>query len=72
MTLGKLAVLLTAVALAATGQLLLKHGMVEAQHTSHETGRSLLVVVASTSWSTSQITCVPFGARTHCSAPGAW
>lgn len=50
MTLGKLAVLLTAVALAATGQLLLKHGMVEAQSTSRESGRSLLLVAGSSPW----------------------
>lgn len=50
MTLGKLAVLLTAVALAATGQLVLKNGMVEAQNISRETGRSLLLVAASSPW----------------------
>jgi drug/metabolite transporter (DMT)-like permease len=49
-TLGKLAVLLTAVALAATGQLLLKHGMVDAQSRSRESGRSLLLVAASSPW----------------------
>lgn len=50
MTLGKLAVLLTAVALAATGQLVLKHGMVEAQRTALESGRSLLLIAASSPW----------------------
>jgi multidrug transporter EmrE-like cation transporter len=49
-TLGKLAVLLTAVALAATGQLVLKHGMVEAQRTAHASARPLLVVAASSPW----------------------
>jgi drug/metabolite transporter (DMT)-like permease len=49
-TLGKLAVLLTAVGLAATGQLLLKHGMVDAQSRSRETGRSLLLLAASSPW----------------------
>ncbi len=50
MTLGKLVVLLTAVALAATGQLVLKHGMVEAQRTALESGRSLLLIAASSPW----------------------
>jgi drug/metabolite transporter (DMT)-like permease len=49
-TLGKLAVLLTAVALAATGQLVLKHGMVEAQDTSRGSDRSLLLAAASSPW----------------------
>lgn len=50
MSLGKLAVLLTAVALAATGQLVLKHGMVQAQELSRESGRSLLFVAALSPW----------------------
>jgi drug/metabolite transporter (DMT)-like permease len=49
-TLGKLAVLLTAVALASAGQLVLKHGMVEAQSISSQTGRSLLLVAATSPW----------------------
>jgi drug/metabolite transporter (DMT)-like permease len=49
-TLSKLAVLMTAVALAATGQLVLKHGMVQAQSTSRESGRTLLLVAASSPW----------------------
>jgi len=47
---GRLAILLGAVALAATGQLLLKHGMVEAQSVSRESGRSLLFVAALSPW----------------------
>ena len=50
MTLGRLGVLLTAVALAATGQLVLKHGMVRAQSTAGDSGRSLLLVTASSPW----------------------
>ena len=42
--------LLAAVALAATGQLVLKHGMVGAQGTSVQSGRSLLLVAASSPW----------------------
>jgi drug/metabolite transporter (DMT)-like permease len=49
-TLSKLAVLLAAVTLAATGQLVLKHGMVEAQRVSVDSGRSLLLVAASSWW----------------------
>jgi drug/metabolite transporter (DMT)-like permease len=47
---GKLAILLGAVALAATAQLVLKHGMVEAQSVSRESGRSLLLVAALSPW----------------------
>jgi drug/metabolite transporter (DMT)-like permease len=47
---GKLAILLGAIALAATGQLLLKHGMVEVQSVSRESGRSLLLVAAVSPW----------------------
>jgi drug/metabolite transporter (DMT)-like permease len=49
-TTSKLLVLLGAVALAATGQLVLKHGMVQAQQTSGESGRSLLLAAASSPW----------------------
>jgi drug/metabolite transporter (DMT)-like permease len=50
LTFGKLAILLTAVAIAATGQLVLKNGMVAAQNTSRESGRSLLLVAATSPW----------------------
>ena len=50
MTLPNLTVLLVAVALAAVGQLVLKHGMTLAQHRAHETGRSLLLVAAVSPW----------------------
>ena len=50
MTPTRLVVLLTAVALATTGQLLLKHGMVGAQRTAVESGRSLLFVAALSPW----------------------
>jgi drug/metabolite transporter (DMT)-like permease len=49
-TVAKFAVLLTAVLLAASGQLVLKHGMSNAQHTSTQTGQSLLVVAARSPW----------------------
>jgi len=49
-TLGKLAVLITAVALAATGQVLLKRGMVDAQRVSLDSGRSLALTAASSPW----------------------
>jgi|NGEPerStandDraft_6_1074524.scaffolds.fasta_scaffold45491_2 drug/metabolite transporter (DMT)-like permease len=47
---GRLAVLLTAVAFATAGQLVLKHGMVAAQNTSRESGHSLVLVAASSPW----------------------
>lgn len=50
MTPGKLLILLVAVALAATAQLVLKHGMVEAQSVSRESGHSLLFVAAVSPW----------------------
>lgn len=50
MTAAKLAVLLTAVALAATGQLMLKRGMSEAQQTARRTGHALLVSALQSPW----------------------
>jgi len=50
MTLTRLAVLLVAVALAATGQLLLKHGMTVATESSKETGRSLVRAAVTSPW----------------------
>lgn len=44
------ALLLVAVALAASGQVLLKHGMSQAQFRAKETGASLVVVAASSPW----------------------
>jgi drug/metabolite transporter (DMT)-like permease len=49
-TVAKFVVLLTAVVLAASGQLLLKHGMSNAQHTSKQTGQGLLLVAARSPW----------------------
>lgn len=50
MTVTKLAVLLTAVALAATGQLVLKRGMTEVQQTSRRTGQALLLTAIQSPW----------------------
>jgi drug/metabolite transporter (DMT)-like permease len=50
MKLANVGVLLVAVGLAAVGQLVLKHGMTEAQRHARETGRSLLVVAAFSPW----------------------
>jgi drug/metabolite transporter (DMT)-like permease len=50
MTPGKLAVLLTAVALAATGQLILKRGMSEVQQTARRTGQALLLSAVQSPW----------------------
>ncbi len=50
MTLGNVGVLLIAVALAATGQVVLKHGMTLAQRHAHHTGRSLASVAATSPW----------------------
>ncbi len=50
MSLANLGILLFAVALAATGQLLLKNGMNTAKTAAHEQGRSLLVVAATSPW----------------------
>src|SRR3954454_11631912 len=50
MSLANLGILLFAVALAATGQLLLKNGMNTARATAHEQSRSLLVVAATSPW----------------------
>jgi drug/metabolite transporter (DMT)-like permease len=50
MTLASLGILLFAVALAATGQLLLKNGMNTAKATSQADGRSLLLVAATSPW----------------------
>jgi len=48
--------LLTVVALAASCQLVLKEGMANAQYTSRESGRSLLLVAASSPWIISGLT----------------
>jgi drug/metabolite transporter (DMT)-like permease len=50
MTLSRLVVLLTAVALATTGQLVLKHGMLDVQQGAHASGRPLLLVAATSPW----------------------
>ena len=50
MTPTKLAVLLTAVALAATGQLVLKRGMSEVQQTARRTGQALLLSAVQSPW----------------------
>lgn len=50
MRLSSVGVLLFAVALAATGQLVLKYGMTLAQHQAHQSGRSLVVVAATSPW----------------------
>jgi drug/metabolite transporter (DMT)-like permease len=50
MTAAKLAVLLTAVALAATGQLMLKRGMSEVQQTARRTGQALLLTALQSPW----------------------
>jgi drug/metabolite transporter (DMT)-like permease len=50
MNLSSLAVLLFAVALAAVGQLVLKHGMTLAQQHAHLSGRSLALVAATSPW----------------------
>ena len=50
MSLANLGILLIAVALAATGQLLLKNGMNTAKTVAAEQGRSLLVVAATSPW----------------------
>jgi drug/metabolite transporter (DMT)-like permease len=50
MSLGALLILLLAVALAATGQVLLKHGMSEAVELAKETDRSLAVTAATSFW----------------------
>ena len=50
MTLASLGILLFAVALAATGQLLLKNGMNLAKTASQSQGRSLLVTAATSPW----------------------
>ena len=50
MTLASLGILLVAVALAATGQLLLKHGMNIATDRAHADGRSLILTAATTVW----------------------
>ncbi|WP_188939742.1 EamA family transporter [Nakamurella endophytica] len=50
MTAANLAVLLVAVALAATGQLLLKHGMNGAAERARSSDRSLLVTAATSPW----------------------
>jgi drug/metabolite transporter (DMT)-like permease len=49
-TAAKLAVLLTAVALAAAGQLMLKRGMSEAQQTARRSGHPLLVSALQSPW----------------------
>ncbi len=50
MTLTNFAVLLVAVGLAASGQLVLKHGMTLAQRSATHDGRSLLGVAALSPW----------------------
>ena len=50
MTAGNLGFLLLAVALAATGQLLLKHGMNGAAERARATDRSLLITAATSPW----------------------
>jgi multidrug transporter EmrE-like cation transporter len=50
LTIGNLAVLLFAVALAAVGQLMLKHGMTDAKNAAKHSGRSLVVAAASSPW----------------------
>ncbi len=50
MTLASLGVLLIAVALAATGQLLLKNGMNLARQHSQATGRSMVIVAVTSPW----------------------
>jgi multidrug transporter EmrE-like cation transporter len=50
MSLINVGVLLFAVALAAVGQVVLKHGMTLAQKQVHRTGRSLALVAATSPW----------------------
>jgi multidrug transporter EmrE-like cation transporter len=50
MTLSALVILLAAVALAAVGQLMLKHGMTQAAALSKVDGRSLVTTAALNSW----------------------
>lgn len=50
MSVANLAVLLLAVALAACGQLLLKHGMTVAKHHAQVTGRPLALSAAISPW----------------------
>ena len=50
MTLGNVGILLLAVALAATGQLVLKNGMNQAKIHAHDNGRSLALVAATSPW----------------------
>ncbi len=50
MTLASVGILLIAVALAATGQLVLKNGMNLAKDTARADGRSLAVVAATSPW----------------------
>ena len=50
MTLANVGILLFAVALAATGQLVLKNGMNLAKTHAHDEGRSLLLVAATSPW----------------------
>lgn len=50
MSIVNVGVLLIAVALAAVGQVVLKHGMTLAQRHAHHTGRSLAVVAATSPW----------------------
>jgi drug/metabolite transporter (DMT)-like permease len=50
MTIGNIGVLLVAVGLAAIGQLVLKHGMTEAQKSSALAGRSLVSAAAFSPW----------------------
>ena len=50
MSIGSFVVLLVAVALAATGQVMLKHGMTQAADLSRSDGRSLAVVAVANVW----------------------
>lgn len=50
MSLSSVLILLFAVALAATGQLILKHGMTAAQRSAATSGRSLALAAATSPW----------------------
>lgn len=50
MSLASIGILLIAVALAATGQLVLKNGMNLAKDTAHADGKSLVLVAATSPW----------------------
>lgn len=50
MSIGSVAVLLFAVAMAAVGQVMLKHGMSDAKRDAHASSRSLLSAAATSPW----------------------